>query len=129
MRSTQGIGNPTQINSTAITAVTVKFPFIVDSMISIDDLLYQLNPSTNELDWNGNITNVSGDTITVNCYFAIGDTEKFVPTVGRYTLYSKNQVAESHGLRGDFLDYTVMNYDSFAVELFAIRSEVFKSFP
>lgn len=129
LRSTQGIGSPIEVNSTTITAVTVKFPFIVDSMISVDDLLYQLNPSTNELDWNGNITNISGDTITVNCYFAIGETEKTVPTVGRYTLYSKNQVAESHGLRGDYLDYIITNSDGFPVELFAIRSDVFKSFP
>lgn len=129
LRSTQGIGNSTQVNSTVLTAVTVKFPFLVDSMISVDDLLYQLNTSTNQLVWNGNITNVSGDTITVNCSFPVGATPKVVPTVNQYMLYSKNQIAESHGLRGDYLDYVISNNDSFAVELFAIRSDVFKSFP
>lgn len=129
LRSTQGIGNSTQVNSTTIAAVTVRFPFIVDSMISIGDLLYQINVSTGQMTWSGNITAVSGDTITVNCSFPVGSTPKTVPTVGQYMLYSKNQVAESHGIRGDFLDYSISNNDNFAVELFAIRSDVFKSFP
>ncbi len=129
LRSTQGIGNSTQVNSATITAVTVKFPFIVDSMVSVDDLLYQVSVTTGQMTWSGNITGVSGDTITVNCFFPVGATPKTVPTVGQYMFYAKNQVAESHGLRGDYLDYVISNDDSSAVELFAIRSEVFKSFP
>lgn len=129
LRSTQGIGNSSIINSTVLTAVTVKFPFLVDSMISVGDLLYQINITTNQMTWSGNITAIAGDTITVNCFFPVGATPKTVPTVGQYMFYSKDQVAESHGLRGDYLDYVISNNDSFAVELFAIRSEVFKSFP
>lgn len=129
LRSTQGIGNSTEVNSGNISAVTVKFPFTVDSMVSVDDLLYQVSVTTGQMTWSGNITAVSGDTITVNCFFPVGATPKTVPTAGQYMLYAKNQVAESHGLRGDYLDYIISNDDSFAVELFAIRSDVFKSFP
>lgn len=129
LRSSQGIGNSIEVNSDVLTAVTVKFPFLVDSMISVGDLLYQFNVTTNQMNWNGNITDVSGDTITVNCFFPVGATAKTVPTVGQYMLYSKNQVAESHGLRGDYLEYNITNDNTTAVELFAIRSDVFKSFP
>jgi hypothetical protein len=129
LRSTQGIGNSTQVNSSVLDSVTVKFAFPVDSMVSIGDLLYQFNITTSQMTWNGNITGVNGDTIIVNCSFPVGATPKVVPTVGQFMFYGKDQVAESHGLRGDFLDYVISNNDSFAVELFAIRSDVFKSFP
>jgi len=125
LRSSQGIGSSTSVNSTTTSAVVVTFPFDVDSMISIDDLVYEFNSGLNQIAFCGPVTSRTSDTVTINCSGA----GKIVPTSGRYLIYVKNQIAESHGLRGDYLDYTVSNDDNFAVELFAIRSDVFKSFP
>lgn len=125
LRSSQGIGSPTIVDGSTPATTVVTFPFDIDSMISIDDLVYEFNSGFNELFFCGPVIARTSDTITINCY----GLEKTVPSAGEFLVYVKNQIAESHGLRGDYLDYTVINDDAFAVELFAIRSDVFKSFP
>ena len=126
LRSSQGIGSPTLVNAGTPATTVVTFPFTIDSMISIDDLVYEFNDGfPNDLFFCGPVIARTSNTITVNCS-GIGKT---VPTAGEFLVYVKNQIAESHGLRGDYLDYTVINDYTFAVELFAIRSDVFKSFP
>lgn len=125
LRSSQGIGSSTSVNSGTSSAVVVTFPFEIDSMISIGDFVYESNTGLNQVFFCGPITSRTSNTITINC----SGSGKTIPTSGRYLIYVKNQIAESHGLRGDFLDYTITNNDNFAVELFAIRSDVFKSFP
>jgi len=103
----------------------VNFSFAIDSMISVGDLVYESNTGLNQVFFCGPVISRTSNAITINC----SGSGKTIPTSGRYLIYVKNQIAESHGLRGDFLDYTVTNDDTFAVELFAIRSDVFKSFP
>lgn len=126
LRSSQGLGSPTVVDGGTPANTVVTFPFDVDSMISIDDLVYEFNSAfPNDLTFCGPVIARTSNTITINCY----GLEKTVPTAGEFLVYVKNQVAESHGLRGDYLDYTLINDDQFAVELFAIRSDVFKSFP
>lgn len=126
LRSSQGIGSPTVVNASTLATTVVTFPFTIDSMISIDDLVYQFDDAfPNDLFLCGPVIARTSNTITINCSGA----GKTVPTAGEFLVYVKNQIAESHGLRGDYLDYTVTNDDTFAVELFAIRSDVFKSFP
>ena len=125
LRSAQGFGNSQTVTSTVPSAVVVKFPFNIDSMVSIDDLVYENNTGSNILAFCGPIIAKTSDTITINCV-GVGKT---IPTTGRFLLYIKNQIAESHGLRGDYLEYNITSDDSIAVELFAIRSDVFKSFP
>lgn len=126
LRSSQGIGSPTLVNNTTPETTVVTFPFEIDSMISIDDMVYEFNDGfPNELFFCGPVVARTSNTITIDCF----GLEKTVPTVGEFLVYVKNQVAESHGLRGNYLEYTLINDDQFAVELFAIRSDVFKSFP
>jgi len=125
LRSSQGVGVSTSVNSGTPVSTVVTFDFNIDSMISIDDLVYEFNNGLNELLFCGPVVSRTDNTLTINC----SGLEKTVPTSGEFLIYVKNQIAESHGLRGDYLDYTVTNNDNFAVELFAIRSDVFKSFP
>jgi hypothetical protein len=125
LRSSQGIGSSTSINASTPSATVITFAFAIDSMISIGDLVYESNIGLNQLAFCGPVISRTSNTITINC----SGSGKTIPTSGRYLIYVKNQVAESHGLRGDYLDYTITNDDTFAVELFAIRSDVFKSFP
>jgi hypothetical protein len=125
LRSSQGIGSSTSVNASTPAATVINFAFAIDSMISIGDLVYESNIGLNQLAFCGPVISRTSNAITINC----SGSGKTIPTSGRYLIYVKNQIAESHGLRGDYLDYTITNDDTFAVELFAIRSDVFKSFP
>ena len=46
-----------------------------------------------------------------------------------YFMFAKNQVAESHGILGHYCKFVLTNTDTTATELFAVESEVMKSFP
>ena len=52
-----------------------------------------------------------------------------VPAVGDFILFIKDAVAESHGARGYYLNFTLKNSDTTAVELFSVGSSVMQSFP
>ena len=46
-----------------------------------------------------------------------------------YFLYIKNSIAESHGVLGHYGVFDLTNDNTNKVELFAVESEVMKSFP
>ena len=46
-----------------------------------------------------------------------------------FILYIKNQNAESHGLLGHYMIFNMQNNKTTSTELFAVESEVTKSFP
>jgi hypothetical protein len=46
-----------------------------------------------------------------------------------YYLYIKNSIAESHGLLGHYCVFTLTNASTNKVELFALESEIMKSYP
>ena len=41
----------------------------------------------------------------------------------------KNSIAESHGILGHYAEFTLTNTNTVAVELFAVDSDIMKSFP
>jgi hypothetical protein len=51
------------------------------------------------------------------------------PGQADYFMFIKNQIAESHGILGHYCEFTLTNTDVTATELFAVKSEVMKSFP
>ncbi len=44
-------------------------------------------------------------------------------------MYVKNTVAESHGIRGHYMKYTLTSDDRFASELFSVISDTMMSNP
>ena len=52
-----------------------------------------------------------------------------IGVVDPYILYIKNVEAETGGMIGHSLDFTLTNFNTNSVELFAIESEVMKSYP
>jgi hypothetical protein len=53
-----------------------------------------------------------------------------VPPIGTpYFMYIKGSVAESHGVLGHYCLFTLENNSTSKVELFAVESEVMKSYP
>lgn len=121
LRSAQGLGTVTTVNSTVPTATTLLFSFPIDRILSIGDYIY----ATDTPVLAGIVTAINRTTNTIT----IDTTGATVPVNGAYILSIKNNVSESNGIRGDYMEYEIVNNDTVATELFAIKSQVFKSFP
>lgn len=137
LRSVNGIGRSSVISGTG-NAVQVNFsisPTLISigSIISIGDYLYySLPPSYSTPILFGRVTNIQVDypnslnRITVDSTIA-GAT---IPSIQNpYIMYIKNAVAESHGILGHYCVFTLENNETFKVELFAVQSDVMKSYP
>lgn len=136
LRSVNGIGNSVNISGPA-NATVVSFsinPLIqIGGIISIGDYLYYSLPPTYATPI------LFGRVDAINVNYPAGINRLVVDTtiaggsvpaiVDPYILYIKNQIAESHGLLGHYCVFTIENDDLNKVELFAVESEVMKSYP
>ncbi len=135
MRSANGIGKSTSYSVNGTTG-TLNFsinPLVsIGSIISIGDYLYFSLPAYTTISLAGVVTNIQVDlpnninritistSVTGSSPLTINDA---------YILFIKNAEAESHGLLGHYCIFTVTNTSTAATELFAIESEVMKSYP
>ena len=69
----------------------------------------------------------SGDSGTVTLDTTIAGAT--APVAGQFLLFVNNTIAESYGMRGYYMEFTLVNDDTTPVELFAVGSSVMKSFP
>ena len=123
-RSINGIGRTTGFNVT--NPRVFNFSVSIDSIISIGDFLYYINELDNAPKLAGVITAISTSSITVDSTIS-GATN---PTSNTPLMVSaKNTLSESHGLLGHYMVTTVESRGADATELFAITSDVFKSYP
>lgn len=127
-RSVNGIGSCSTVGGPA-DAVLIIFPFSMGNIISIGDYIYSTTASV----YTGQITAIDkvNNWITVNTLIpeittGVAGTP---PAAGDYIFFLKNAVAESHGARGYFMEFTLKNEATTAVELFAVGSSVMKSYP
>lgn len=135
LRSVNGIGKSFQVTGSG-SAVVVKFstnPLIsIGSIISIGDLFYySVSPYTTPV-LAGKVTAITVDLPTnvnqVTIDTTISGTTP-IPIQDAFFLYIKNSVAESHGVLGHYCTINLENTSTSKVELFAVESEVMKSFP
>lgn len=111
--SVQGIGNLDLLNGTTHTFNAVP------SSISIGDVLYQaVGGSYNRV---GVIVNKDGTSVTLG-------TASIVPSVGDFMFAAKSPIAESYGLKGYYASVRLVSSSTSPVELYAVNSEVSKSF-
>ena len=130
LRSLSGIGACTSVVFSGVvgTPTTVNFALTTDigSALSIGDQLYA--KTTPQLI--GTVTAITVDlpggvnSITVASTIA-GSTAAATDLI----LYIKNQTAESYGVLGHYCQFELTNTATEAVELFAVETEVMKSFP
>jgi hypothetical protein len=130
LRSVNGIGQ----SSSVVGGNIVNFsPSVsIGSIISIGDLLYFSLPPYTAPVLCGRVT-----AITVNLPSGInqltidttipGTTP--IPIQDAFFLYIKNSVAESHGVLGHYCTFNIENTSKNKIELFAVQSDVMKSFP
>lgn len=120
--STQGIGSASAVTLISAGNYRIDFAFNIGSTISIGDTIYI--GSGGGLTISGVVTSHNETSVTIN--MVVGGT---VPVAGNFIVFVKNAVAESYGARGYFMTVLLENTSSTAVELFAISSQVFKSYP
>ena len=88
--------------------------------ISIGDVLYSSS--------NGAYTKVGVITAKTNTSVTV-DSELSTPSQGQFMFVAKDTVAESYGLKGYYANIKLTNSGTTPVEVFAVNSEVSKSFP
>ena len=128
LRSAQGIGAITSVDISVPAAIVITYPSnVLDTILSVGDLFYFVQSNASVL--GGSITGVDfvNNTITVDSTTGVGGSTAMVAT--NYSFYIKNAVAESHGLRGYYLEFVAENVSTSKVELFTLSSDIMKSFP
>lgn len=125
-RANGGIGEVT-----IVTTNLLVFPASIDinSQLSLGDAIYAGSGST--LSFAGVVIEVSnGDTPSTN-YIRLNNTGGTTPSVGDFVMYFKDAQAESLGVMGHYTEITLTlpNTVTTASELFAIESELMKSYP
>lgn len=112
--SIQGIGELSLLFGNTFVFSTVP------SNINVGDkLFFDLNGTPTQA---GVVSSLGQDNIVVSSVLNI-------PSAGSFMFVAKSPVAESTGLKGYYASVRLTNNDSDDVELFAINSEVVKSFP
>lgn len=136
LRSVNGIGKSYQVSNT-YPSTTIDFsisPLVsIGSIISIGDYMYFSEPPYTTPVLAGQVTAITQNypaglnQITIDQ--SIPGTTYPVPIQDPLWLYIKNSVAESHGVLGHYCTFNIQNYSTSKIELFAVQSEVMKSFP
>lgn len=131
-RSTNGIGNNTNVDSTVAALTVVSFANAIGNIISVGDNLYAYPAAPVA----GDVPVLAGqikaiDNTSPNFSITIDTTiaGAVVPAVGAFMISVKEAVAESHGARGYYMEFTLSNNNTTPVELFTVGSDVMKSYP
>lgn len=125
LRSANGIGNCSTVVSVGLD-IRVNFPLTlsIGTSISVGDTLY----AGTGLTLIGTVSVVVVDLPNSINYIQVNNPSA-IPPSGIFILFIKNQTAESYGVLGHYCEFVLTNTSTTAVELFAVESEVMKSFP
>jgi len=132
LRSVNGIGNSTTVSIVGQTS-TINFATIIQigNILSVGDYFYFLS-ATNQPIYAGNVTAINTD-LRRGINNVVIDTSTLgttpIPSNVETFLFIKNSIAESHGVLGHYAVFNLTYSENTKVELFAVESEVMKSFP
>ena len=104
----------------------------IGSIISIGDYIYHSLPQYTDLNFGGVVTNIQVDLQNgINKIFVSTTYTGAVafPSNDPYIMFIKSSEAESHGLLGHYCIFTIVNFNTNKTELFAVESDVMKSYP
>ncbi len=128
LRSVNGLGTSSNITTvTTVSTIDFNVNTPVGSIISIGDYVY----------WGSSAPTLFGVVTAINQNLpqginnvVVNNSTGTVPVgTTEYILYIKNSVAESQGILGHYGQFTLTNDNTSKVELYAVLSEVMKSFP
>lgn len=134
LRSLNGIGRSSSVTSGTVINFSISPLVSVGNIISIGDLVYFFQPPANAPLLAGQVTAINvnyprGINQIVITTVVSGYTTIPIPSQDAYFLYIKNSVAESHGVLGHYCTFTLQNSSTDKIELFAVETNVMKSFP
>lgn len=136
--STQGVGNTILATIAPGTGyLSVYFSFEIPNTVSVfdptvspptgGDVMYAIDAITSVNKLIGNVDQIINDPINGNRIVVKSPSNTV--NINDFIYVIKNAVAESYGARGYYMQATLTNTDTEAVELFAISSQIFKSYP
>lgn len=130
LRSVNGIGQSNVVTGGNVInfAPTVS----IGNIISIGDLLYFALPPYIIPVLAGRVTAINVNLQSGLNQLTIDTTIPAttpIPIQDAFFLYIKNSVAESHGVLGHYCTFNIQNTSNSKIELFAVQSEVMKSYP
>ncbi len=136
LRSVQGIGiqatrTGVGTNNCVITfPANVPLPSGIMPGTSVGDIVYFTIAPFNTV----MTPSKAGEVLSVdrvNNTITLNNTSTSLPASGTdaYIMLIKNSIAESHGILGHYAEFTLTNTNTAAVELFAVDSDIMKSFP
>lgn len=131
MRSLNGIGRSILVTGGSL--IDFDLSTKISNIISVGDMLYfSLPPSYDTPLLAGEVLSVDSNPLTgVNNITVNPATTGAVPITipDAYYLFIKNSVAESHGILGHYALVKMENHNTDRINLFAIKSEIMKSYP
>jgi hypothetical protein len=127
LRYANGLGNVSLAPTGPNTARVITIGNSLGNIVTIGAVIYVMVGGGTPV-VAGTITaiNKNDNTITVDETTPVG----VVPASnGDFILFVNNTVAESYGMRGYYMEFTLSNNDITPVEMFSVGSSVMKSFP
>ena len=129
LRSLNGIGK----SSSAVGGTVFFDPqYKINNIISIGDMLYFAEPPYTNPQLAGQVTAINYNPLTgtnnLEINTSIGGAIP-IPIQDAFFLFIKNAVAESHGVLGHYCTFDMTNSSTKGINLFALESEVMKSYP
>ena len=131
LRSLNGIGSSQTIAGSADT-INFSTDIELDTMMSVGDMLYYINQISNTPTLAGQIEEININPQSGLNQIIIDTTVSgSVPIAGQeiFFFYIKNSIAESHGVLGHYCVFDIANTSTTKINLFAVESEVMKSYP
>lgn len=135
LRSANGIGKTSNVTvDGGLTTLSFSTDPLVSigNIISIGDYVYHSLPQYTEVTFGGVVTNIQVDLQNgINNLFVSTTYDGAVafPLNDPYIMFIKSSEAESHGLLGHYCIFTIVNVNTNKTELFAVESDVMKSYP
>jgi len=135
MRSANGIGKTSNVSvDGGLTTLSFSTDPLVSigNIISIGDYVYHSLPQYTEVTFGGVVTNIEVDLRNgINRLYVSTNYDGAVafPLNDPYIMFLKSSEAESHGLLGHYCIFTIVNVNTNKTELFAVESDVMKSYP
>ncbi len=129
LRSLNGIGKS---DSVAGSTVFFDLQYKINNIISVGDMLYFSLPPYTTPQLAGQVTAINYDPLTGTNNLQIDTTipgSVPIPIQDAFFLFIKNSIAESHGVLGHYCVFDITNTSTSPINLFAVESEVMKSYP